>query len=1515
VSARRMTPIYLELSTNPIITNNTILECWDSIRVIDSPNGLITGNYIDGPGMGIFINDCGNHTITNNTALSSNRGVELWGNSDGNYIAYNNFSYNLYGIWIDSNCDDNEIINNTLSDGYMGIYVESSSRINIIGNEIINNSDTGIYFYASDSVISENIISYNKEYGLFTVRASNLNITKNEFINDGIYLGGSELDHFTSHEIPDDNTVNGKPLYYYKNTSSLNFDGISIGQLILANCSDVNVNNLNINQTDVGIEMAYVSNANITGCNVSSNDLFGFYIYSSINVNISDNVILSNKEVGIYLSTSQYNTISENNVSFNNLGGGWGGIFVASSPDNIIVKNQCISNDLFGIRLSSSPNSYILENEVKGSSTGITIWNSDNCELSNNNVSDNQYGIRCSDSWDVLIMRNNITENYWGMYIDYSPNINITENTVSFQTIYGIYLYGTEQAEMTLNVFINDGLFLRGWDVLAYNTHDISVNNMVNGKPMYYYKNATNIDIEGIPVGQLIIANCTDFDVSNVEIDYTDVGIQIAYSSNINVTASTISNNYHGIYSLYTSNNKIIGSNITANSLDGIHLYYSNDDFISANYIFSNSRFGIYILDSSFTNLTNNIFVKDGIFIRGDLSSSTSHNIPVNNMVNGKPLYYYKNVNGFDINGISVGQLLLANCTGINIMNLQINDTDVGIEFLYTNYLNISGCSIYDNYYGLYALDSWYNNIRLNSVYLNDANGIHLSYSRYNIIEYNSFSQNNGYGMYLDDAGYNQIFNNSIVSNGVTGIFLYDWASNNEIIGNNISDNAVGIDLDSDSGGNHIYHNNFIDNTIQAREDSGNNWNDDYPSGGNYWSDFSPTCPDLYNGSVTPQTTGSSDGICDSKYDGNYFYDYYPLKYPWGVISPDITPPAKIIDLSVFDPTIDSLNLTWTAPGDDDDSGSASGYVVKYSTTGPITEFNWNSASTYIQSWTPLPVNSTETYMISGLDMYTTYWFAIRAFDEMGNYGLISNIASGTTLHTDMIPPAAITDLNASIPTNSSITLTWTASADNSSDPASGNASYYDIRYLMGTEITTINWDSATQVGGEPSPEAYGTLETLVVDNLLPGTTYYFAIKVGDEVTFWSPLSNSPNATTLGNDTTSPVISELAITPEIQEIGGTVSISAKVMDNVAVSTVSIEIKYPSSTVIGNFTMTKNGDIYNYEFIASAPLGPFSFTIWTADINDNYASQMGSFEIVDTTLPIISDLMANPSPQELHEDVNIAVTVVDNVDVEEVWLQILNPQGVELENITMNRLDLTDSYWYVLAYSMIGDFECYIWAKDESNNWAVTGDSFTIQDTILPIADAGSPQNIQQGTEIVFDGSSSSDNDVIENYTWTFNYDGETVSLYGINPSFKFEVIGNYTITLTVDDPSGNSASTSIWINVFGVDKDGDGLTDHDEENIYETNPNVPDTDGDGVNDGDEIDRGTDPLVPDKIKGPGKSFLEESWWIFVVLAIIIMILIIFLLARRKPEEAIKGEVDLEEDPGGKLQDEPDKIEEP
>ncbi|UCE90804.1 MAG: ABC transporter permease subunit [Methanobacteriota archaeon] len=85
----------------------------------------------------------------------------------------------------------------------------------------------------------------------------------------------------------------------------------------------------------------------------------------------------------------------------------------------------------------------------------------------------------------------------------------------------------------------------------------------------------------------------------------------------------------------------------------------------------------------------------------------------------------------------------------------------------------------------------------------------------------------------------------------------------------------------------------------------------------------------------------------------------------------------------------------------------------------------------------------------------------------------------------------------------------------------------------------------------------------------------------------------------------------------------------------------------------------------------------------------------------------------------------------------------------------------------------------------------------------PIADAGSDQIVEQYERVTFDGSGSTDDVGIVNYTWSFIYGDNVWQLYGeVNDSFYFIEMGNYTVTLNVTDGDGESSTDEMIVTVI-----------------------------------------------------------------------------------------------------------------
>ncbi len=210
-----------------------------------------------------------------------------------------------------------------------------------------------------------------------------------------------------------------------------------------------------------------------------------------------------------------------------------------------------------------------------------------------------------------------------------------------------------------------------------------------------------------------------------------------------------------------------------------------------------------------------------------------------------------------------------------------------------------------------------------------------------------------------------------------------------------------------------------------------------------------------------------------------------------------------------------SIQLSWTAPGDDGTQGTASQYDLRYSTS-TITAANFANAARFNGTPTPSASGTTQTATVTGLNPSTTYFFAIKSADDMDNWSAMSNVVTkATPAAPDLSPPGALA-ISVSVVGDTNVTLGWTSSGD---DGTTGTATSYDIR-RSANPITDANWSSATTVSGEPAPAASGTAQTYVVRGLTRETTYYFAMKAADEAGNVSALSNVPSATT--NDTMAP---------------------------------------------------------------------------------------------------------------------------------------------------------------------------------------------------------------------------------------------------------------------------------------------------------------------------------------------------------------------------------------------------------
>jgi parallel beta-helix repeat protein len=275
---------------------------------------------------------------------------------------------------------------------------------------------------------------------------------------------------------------------------------------------------------------------------------------------------LWNDAAGIKV-TSNNNNLTGNNASNNRYG-----IELCYSCNNTITGNNVCNNNGDGIELYYSCNNAITGNNVcNNNGDGISLYyssSSNNNTITGNNVCNNNCGgIELGDSCNNTITGNNVSNNYHGIHLSFSSN----NNTI------------------TGNVFVNDGL-------PVYSSHQNTVgDNTVNGKPLVYLEDVSDYKVED--AGQVILVNCNNITIENLDLSNTSGGIALWKTENSKISNNTVCCLYHS-----SNNNTITGNNVSNNNCGGIVLGDSSNNTIYFNNFINNTDTG-YSYES--TNIWN----------------------------------------------------------------------------------------------------------------------------------------------------------------------------------------------------------------------------------------------------------------------------------------------------------------------------------------------------------------------------------------------------------------------------------------------------------------------------------------------------------------------------------------------------------------------------------------------------------------------------------------------------------------------------------------------------------------------------------------------------------------------------------------------------------------------------------------------------------------------------------------------------------------------------------------------
>jgi len=329
-------------------SENTTIDAEGSGRVVQ-----ITADWVNISGFrvmnghfGIRLEqDSDNNTITNNTCEDNYyHGIHLY-KSDDNTLSNNTCSkHREIGIHLYYS-QRNNITGNTCEDNNDGggISLSHSNYNMLTNNTCLNNDYYGISLDSSNSnTIFDNICEDNYYDGISLCDSSNSNISNN-MIDSGIFIEGDSSGHWNTHNISSSNTVNGKPIYYYKNRSDVRTSA-GAGQLIFASCTGVIVENLCMSNGSTGVLCGYSSDITISN-NSFANYSHGVFLYKASSSMLINNTIMCNGE-GVSFKDSNKNTLLNNQITENEIGI----CLTGSSQGNSAHHNTIYGNTNYGIK-------------------------------------------------------------------------------------------------------------------------------------------------------------------------------------------------------------------------------------------------------------------------------------------------------------------------------------------------------------------------------------------------------------------------------------------------------------------------------------------------------------------------------------------------------------------------------------------------------------------------------------------------------------------------------------------------------------------------------------------------------------------------------------------------------------------------------------------------------------------------------------------------------------------------------------------------------------------------------------------------------------------------------------------------------------------------------------------------------------------------------------------------------------------------------------------------------------
>ncbi len=851
------------------VEGNTLRDNHKAIR-LHAAGTTVYNNTLTGNTVGVEVTGA-NNTIAGTVIggsqhmainLSSSSGTEIAGCTlHGNTVGVNAVGSGhaipatIHNVTFSQTAEDSIALYNAaatidaciFSDVSRGISINRSADVTVRSCVFVNGT-TGVSIEEAAPTVERCDIS-GFSHGLFS-RGHGVDIARCTVHNNtvGLLLQGENATLTGSWITDNDRGVSARGVHNLTVTATVSDNGC--GVLVEGGAHVSIVEALFANNTDA-VSLEDTQDVTVTGCSIETSDTAVTLVDAS-GCRIVDNMVHDN-HIAVTVLTASHNTFSGNNLSRNH-----GGFIFSRAPFNTLRDNTMVDND-YAIDLEGRSVSHYYQdidtsNEVNGQPVHYVTNQSD---VNGSALApDGRYGYLGFVSCDNVTVTGPSTEaNGEGLLLVDTYNVSIEQGTFT-RSRDGVVLFASSSCSITgTNVSGNtdDGIIMTG------GTHTVSVTACTiagNGQRGINLYRST-----GGP-GRLRISD------SHVEDNW--LGVNIENADSVVIENLTLSGNTKVAIRLYRAADISLGNVTLHGNGNGLEVLHADATL---------SNVTAHHHDTAVTVTDGTAVVHGGVLRDNDVGvAATRATVTVTDAV------------------------LHTHSTAILADNATTSAAATAFEsntralHVVSSAVTVDRCSITGNVYGVlldHTDEAYIGNCTDAAALANNTYGISVNHSRGATVTNCSLSGNENAITVTASSGTS--IDGCRLSNNTDAVTVVD-ANHTALNGSLLHHNVYALDIRSNlttvtrcsfwknmygvrilaGRNNSIYHNNFAYNMEQAFDAGVNNsWDNGYPSGGNYWSNYAGT--DDRRGAG--QNKSGSDGIGDIPFPiaGGTATDAYPF--------------------------------------------------------------------------------------------------------------------------------------------------------------------------------------------------------------------------------------------------------------------------------------------------------------------------------------------------------------------------------------------------------------------------------------------------------------------------------------------------------------------------------------------------------------------------------------------------------------------------------------------------------------